>query len=178
MAKHRQKLLILRVFGLPARKSRGLIVAGGVAYPCALGRGGLVRAKREGDGGTPRGRLALRPGFFRADRGGKVATALALRATRRTDAWCDDPADRRYNRLIMLPKGASEERLWRADRLYDIVVPLGWNDGPVRRGRGSAIFWHVCREGFGPTAGCVAVEPAVFRKLLPRLSPKAVMVIG
>jgi L,D-peptidoglycan transpeptidase YkuD (ErfK/YbiS/YcfS/YnhG family) len=48
----------------------------------------------------------------------------------------------------------------------------------VRKGRGSAIFWHICREAKTPTAGCVAVEPAVFRKLLPRLSRRTVMVIG
>jgi L,D-peptidoglycan transpeptidase YkuD (ErfK/YbiS/YcfS/YnhG family) len=153
MAKARQKLKILRVLAHPTRRSRGLILAGGVAYPCALGRSGIVVAKREGDGGTPRARLRLRPGFWRADRGRRLPTPLALRPIRRGDAWCDD-------------------------RLYDIVVPLGWNDGPVVRGKGSAIFWHVCRDGFGPTAGCVAVEPEVFRKLLPRLSRGAVMVIG
>jgi L,D-peptidoglycan transpeptidase YkuD (ErfK/YbiS/YcfS/YnhG family) len=178
MAKARQKLRILRVLAHPTRKSRGVIVAGGVAYPCALGRSGIVVGKREGDGGTPKARLRLRPGFHRSDRGRRPATALSLRPIRRGDAWCDDVADRRYNRLIDLPPGAAEERLWRQDRLYDIVVPLGWNDGPVVRGRGSAIFWHVCRDGLGPTAGCVAVEPAVFRKLLPRLSRDAVMVIG
>ena len=59
----------------------------------------------------------------------------------------------------------------RADRLYDVVVPLGWNDGPTVRGRGSAIFWHVARENGAPTAGCVAVAPEVFRKVLPRLAP-------
>jgi L,D-peptidoglycan transpeptidase YkuD (ErfK/YbiS/YcfS/YnhG family) len=178
MAKARQKLKILRVLAHPTRRSRGLILAGGVAYPCALGRSGIVVAKREGDGGTPRARLRLRPGFWRADRGRRLPTPLALRPIRRGDAWCDDAADRRYNRLIHLPLKPCEERLWRADRLYDIVVPLGWNDGPVVRGKGSAIFWHVCRDGFGPTAGCVAVEPEVFRKLLPRLSRGAVMVIG
>jgi len=48
----------------------------------------------------------------------------------------------------------------------------------VRKGRGSAIFWHLCREAGTPTAGCVAVDPAVFRKVLPRLSRRAVMTIG
>jgi L,D-peptidoglycan transpeptidase YkuD (ErfK/YbiS/YcfS/YnhG family) len=40
----------------------------------------------------------------------------------------------------------------------------------VIRGRGSAIFWHLARPGFTPTAGCVAVEGHVFAKVLPRLA--------
>ena len=34
---------------------------------------------------------------------------------------------------------------------------LGWNDAPVQRGRGSAIFLHVARDDYGPTEGCVAL---------------------
>jgi L,D-peptidoglycan transpeptidase YkuD (ErfK/YbiS/YcfS/YnhG family) len=45
----------------------------------------------------------------------------------------------------------------RADGVYDIVVPLGFNDGPIVPGRGSAIFLHVARDGYTPTAGCVAL---------------------
>jgi L,D-peptidoglycan transpeptidase YkuD (ErfK/YbiS/YcfS/YnhG family) len=34
---------------------RGWLTAGGWAVPVALGRGGVLANKREGDGGTPRG---------------------------------------------------------------------------------------------------------------------------
>ena len=50
-------------------------------------------------------------------------------------------------------------------------------DAPVRRHRGSAIFWHGARDGFTPTAGCVAIRIPDFAKILPRLSRDAVMVI-
>lgn len=173
----KEKLVHLRVHALPGNRQRGRLIAGAVAYPCVLGRSGIVTGKREGDGGTPRAALPLRRVFQRTDRLARLATLLPSRAIRPTDAWCDDAGDRRYNRLIQKPGGASEERLWRQDRLYDVVVELGWNDRPVRRGRGSAIFWHVCRPDRTPTAGCVAVEPQVFRKLLPRLSRRAVMII-
>jgi L,D-peptidoglycan transpeptidase YkuD (ErfK/YbiS/YcfS/YnhG family) len=96
----------------------------------------------------------------------------------RADAWCDDRHDRRYNRLIRRPEGEADERLWRADHLYDIVIELGWNDRPVRRGRGSAIFWHLPRVGLAPTAGCIATPRPVFHKLLPRLARDAVIDIG
>ena len=65
----------------------------------------------------------------------------------------------------------------RADPLYDIIVELGWNDRPVQRGHGSAIFWHCARPGFTPTAGCVAIRREDFRKILPRLARNAVMTI-
>jgi L,D-peptidoglycan transpeptidase YkuD (ErfK/YbiS/YcfS/YnhG family) len=177
MSRKVAKLKVLRVRRHPTDRVRGILVAGSVSYPCVVGRSGIVVAKREGDGGTPRGRLALRCLIQRHDKGRRVQSLLPHRATRHEDAWCDDPADRRYNRLIRRPAGCVEESLWRADGLYDLVVPLGWNDGPTVRGRGSAIFLHVWRGREAPTAGCVAVTPAVFRKVLPRLSREAVMVI-
>ena len=171
----KQKLARIDVRRRPTRSTQGLLTVGGVAYPCALGRSGILVAKREGDGGTPRGKLPLRALFQRPDRGPRLPCLLPVRTIRPDLAWCDDKADRRYNRLIRRPEGEAEERLWRGDRLYDIIVPLGWNDGPVVKGRGSAIFWHLCRPGHTPTAGCVAVEPEVFRKVLPRLARHAVM---
>ncbi|WP_428978579.1 L,D-transpeptidase family protein [Chenggangzhangella methanolivorans] len=113
-----------------------------MAFPCALGPAGTVTTKREGDGGTPRGRLALRRLFRRADRGPRPPSGLDTRTIRTTDGWCDAPGHRRYNRLITLPFSASHETLWRDDGLYDLVVELGWNDRPATPGRGSAIFLH------------------------------------
>lgn len=170
---------ITRIFvhALPGRRSRGMVHVGHAAFPCALGRAGIRVDKREGDGATPRGRLPLRRVFFRADRLARPATLQSVRAIGPADAWCDDAADRRYNRLIVRPPGPAEERLMRADHLYDVIVELGWNDRPVRRHRGSAIFWHGARQGFTPTAGCVAIRIADFARILPRLSRRAVMVV-
>lgn len=171
--------LITRIFvhALPGRKGRGALHVGLATFPCALGRSGVRVMKREGDGGTPQAGLPLRRAFFRKDRRPRPRTALPVRAIRPDDAWCDDVADRRYNRLIRRPAGACEEALMRADHLYDVVIELGWNDRPVKRHRGSAIFWHGAREGFTPTAGCVAVALDVFDKVLPRLSKQARIVV-
>ncbi|AMJ63814.1 hypothetical protein AXW83_19270 [Bosea sp. PAMC 26642] len=171
----RSGLTTLRVFASVANRSRGFLVAGRSVFPCALGRGGIRAQKREGDGGTPRAALKLRSVLYRRDRLRRPPTLLPVRAIASRDAWCDDAGDRRYNRLIDRPPGEAEERLQRADHLYDVIVELGWNDAPVIRGRGSAIFWHLARPGFTPTAGCVAVEGHVFAKLLPRLARACVM---
>lgn len=175
----KHKISLLRVQASALCKTRGRLSIGSMSFPCLLGRSGIVTAKREGDGGTPRGTLPLRSVLQRLDRGPRIPCSLPFRAIRPQDAWCDDVADRRYNTLIQRPLNqSSEERLTRADRLYNVIVPLGWNDGPIVKGRGSAIFWHLSRENGSPTAGCVAVTPEVFRKVLPRLSRHAVMVIG
>ncbi len=57
-------------------------------------------------------------------------------------------------------------RCGEAIRLYDIVGVLGWNDAPVQRGRGSAIFLHVARPDYAPTEGCVALAATDLRALL------------
>jgi L,D-peptidoglycan transpeptidase YkuD (ErfK/YbiS/YcfS/YnhG family) len=74
-----------------------------------------------------------------------------------TDGWCDDPLHLDYNRFVHLPHEARHEELWRQDTAYDVVAVLGWNDQPVVKRRGSAIFLHVARSDYAPTEGCVAL---------------------
>ena len=114
--------------------------------------------KREGDGGTPLGRYAVRQVLYRADRIARPRTPLPVRAIRDHDGWCDDPTSRNYNRLIRLPSRRSAEGLKRADHLYDLVLVLGYNDLPRVKGKGSAIFVHLARPGFTPTDGCIALS--------------------
>ena len=65
----------------------------------------------------------------------------------------------------------------RPDNLYDACIVLDWNIRPRRRGRGSAIFFHLARPGFTPTQGCVAVTRAVMARLLPLLSRRTVLLV-
>ena len=159
----------IRVIARPLNRRRGLLMAGGLAFPCALGRGGVTRSKREGDGGTPAGRFALRRLWLRPDSDMPRLSGLPRRLTRPSDGWCDDARHPRYNRPVALPFAASCERMWRDDRLYDAVIEIGWNDRPAIRGRGSAIFFHLARPGFTPTEGCVAVDRKTMKWLLPRI---------
>lgn len=155
----------------PTEHSRGMLRFAGHDYPCALGRGGVRKDKREGDGATPAGDFRLRQAFYRADRLPAPASGLPLRALARNDGWCDDPAHSDYNRLVRLPFAASHEALWRADGLYDIIVVIGHNDDPPRPGLGSAVFLHCATVDFAPTEGCLALARATLAGLLPRLAP-------
>lgn len=150
----------------------GWLDAAGQRYPCALGRGGVGDGKREGDGLTPLGRFALRGLYYRPDRMEPPRCHLETIALKPRDGWCDDPADAAYNRLVQLPYPASCERLWRCDGLYDLIVPLGYNDDPVVAGAGSAIFLHIAWPHFGPTEGCVALARADLLTVLAAIGPE------
>jgi L,D-peptidoglycan transpeptidase YkuD (ErfK/YbiS/YcfS/YnhG family) len=56
--------------------------------------------------------------------------------------------------------------MMRGDGLYDICLVLDWNITSRRRNRGSAIFFHLIKPGYEPTAGCVAVSLANMRRLV------------
>jgi L,D-peptidoglycan transpeptidase YkuD (ErfK/YbiS/YcfS/YnhG family) len=144
---------------------------GALSMRCAVGRAGMVRDKMEGDGGSPVGTWPLRRVFFRADKVAKPQTKLQVVEISPADGWCDAPGDRNYNRLVKLPYPASAEDMWRKDDIYDIVVELGYNDDPVVPGKGSAIFLHIARKDYSPTAGCIAVSLKNMRALLALCQP-------
>lgn len=173
----RSSLKILSVRTAPGSRTRGWLVAGPLAFPAALGRGGILANKREGDAGTPRGRFRLKRLWWRADRGSRPATLLPSRRITANDAWCEDPADRRYNRHIKLSAHDPGDRLRRADHLYDFIIEISHNTRPRVTGRGSAVFIHVARPGLAPTAGCVAMPKARLRRLLEQVGPRTDIVI-
>jgi L,D-peptidoglycan transpeptidase YkuD (ErfK/YbiS/YcfS/YnhG family) len=162
----------------PGVRSHGWLVAGPLALPVALGRSGIKANKREGDGGTPRGRFRLRRLWWRDDRAMRPRTLLPLRRIRDDDGWCEDPADRHYNQPVRLNVTDLGDRLKRADRLYDLIIELDHNTRPRIAGRGSAVFVHIARPGFAPTAGCVALTAPALRRLVARLGPRTRIAIG
>ena len=161
----------------PGNPSQGWLVAGPLALPVALGRGGIEANKREGDGGTPRGTFQLRRLWWRADRHACPATMLPVHRIRPDDGWCEDPSSRHYNRPIKVPAGSNADRLARADHLYDFIIELDHNTRPRVKGRGSAVFIHIARPQFAPTAGCVALRLDTLRHLLARLGPQTKIMV-
>jgi L,D-peptidoglycan transpeptidase YkuD (ErfK/YbiS/YcfS/YnhG family) len=162
----------------PGNRAQGWLAAGSQRIPVAIGRSGIKANKREGDGGTPRGRFRLVRLWWRADRGPPPRTLLPLRRITAHDAWCEAPADRRYNRPVRLGLDTSGDRLRRSDHLYDLIIEIDHNSRPRIAGRGSAVFIHIARPGFLPTAGCVALKARTLRLLLSRLAPNTRIVIG
>ena len=179
-------------FGLTLKKRDGLITVraprgattgtlhfNGRAYPCTLGRSGIVDGKHEGDGGTPAGVYPLREIRYRPDRIAPPRSNLPVTATTPSDGWCDDPADPAYNKPVRLPYSRSTESLWREDGAYDLFAVIGYNDAPPVPGAGSAIFLHVARTGpdgtFRPTAGCVALAEPDLLAVLSACTPRTMI---
>ncbi len=157
---------------------RGWLLLDGNPIPVALGRGGIKANKFEGDGGTPFGTFRPLRVWWRADRHCRPRLRLPARPIAASDAWCEDPSSRHYNRAIKLEAGAPGDRLMRADHLYDFVVEIDHNTRPKITKRGSAVFLHLAREGFQPTAGCVAMTRGSMLRLLKRLGKTTRIKIG
>jgi L,D-peptidoglycan transpeptidase YkuD (ErfK/YbiS/YcfS/YnhG family) len=169
---------LIRVRPGVAGASRGVLLAGARAIPVVLGRSGIAANKREGDGATPRGRFGLIRLWWRADRLPRPRTRLPARRIDRALAWCENPADRRYNRPFRRSANEPGDRLWREDRLYDLVIEISHNACPRVAGRGSAVFLHVARPDRSGTAGCVALDGKDLQRLLRRLGPRTRIIIG
>ncbi|HVX91641.1 MAG TPA: L,D-transpeptidase family protein [Xanthobacteraceae bacterium] len=167
---------VIRVRSRPGDRTRGWLLAGPLRIEVALGRGGIRADKREGDGATPRGRFRPLRVWWRAERGLRPRTRLPVRRIGPHDGWCEDPADRRYNRPVRL-SAADGDRLWRDDHLYDLVIEIDHNTRPRTINRGSAVFIHVARPGLRPTAGCIALAAPRLRWLLGRLDRRSVLLV-
>jgi L,D-peptidoglycan transpeptidase YkuD (ErfK/YbiS/YcfS/YnhG family) len=131
----------------------------GRRLPCAIGRGGIARDKREGDGATPAGVHGIVGMLYRPDRIAAAALPDWAVPIGPSDLWSDDPRDEDYNLMVRAPHRWSHERLRRPDPLYDLVLLTDWNWPQAEPGRGSAIFLHRWRAPRRGTAGCIAFAP-------------------
>src|SRR4051794_33702596 len=164
-------LTLLRVRTRPGHKTLGILVAGPLAVPVVLGRGGVRANKFEGDGATPRGRFRLVRLWWRADRHPRPRTLLPVRRIPRDVSWCEDTADRRYNRPFRRSASEPGDRLWRDDHLYDFIFEIDHKNPPPGTGRGSAGVLHLARPNGSPTAGGIAVPAHELRGPLTQIRP-------
>lgn len=155
-----------------------ILTFNGRSYNCAIGKKGFSDDKHEGDNCTPVGTYALREVFYRADKVAKPQSVLPTKIIAETDGWCDAPQDTNYNKPVQLPFEPSHEKLWRDDDIYDVIVPLGYNDAPPVAGKGSAIFMHVARPKYEGTEGCVALKLEDILEVLKAITADSKIVIS
>lgn len=142
-------------------------------YKCSMGRGGVSKNKKEGDGCSPVGTFPLSLVLYRQDRLRPPKTRLPLLAIKENHGWCDDPQHKDYNTLITTPHDGSFERLWRQDQIYDIIVVIDYNIDPVVPYKGSAIFMHLTSRNSRPTEGCIALKREGMLEILSNAAPGA-----
>ncbi|MFB2551437.1 L,D-transpeptidase family protein [Ensifer soli] len=156
----------LLVRAKPGSRTEALVILNGRVERAAIGRSGIGATKREGDGATPLAAMRLLCGYYRGDRTPRPQTALPMRPIRAGMLWCDAPRHGAYNRPVTAPFAPSHERLMRDDALYDICLVMDWNITSRKRDGGSAIFFHIARDGYRPTEGCIAVSLPAMKRLI------------
>ncbi|MFG6084128.1 succinylglutamate desuccinylase/aspartoacylase family protein [Paracoccus litorisediminis] len=173
--------ITVRVDHDSAAPHRGTLSIGEWSIPCAVGRSGIVdpTLKREGDGATPAGRFVLRYGYYEPgvfEDAEMAAMAFPFKPKPDSYEWIENPDSPDYNR--MRARGQNEPPPARAAKLFDIFIPLGWNDAVPRAAGGSAIFLHAARPDMSGTAGCVAVSHDKLLDLARRLRPGMIIDIA
>ena len=170
-------LSAIRIHAGAGNSSRGWLVAGSQIIPVTLGRSGIKSNKFEGDGATPRGIFHPVKLWWRPDRHVRPRTFLPVRAIQSNDAWSENPAERHYNKPITRSVNQDGDRLKREDSLYDFIIEIDHNTRPRIARRGSAVFLHLARENFLPTAGCIGMTKSAMLRLLSRIGPATRIVI-
>lgn len=139
---------------------------------CAVGKRGIKRKRKEGDLITPKGLFSIKSVFYRKDRIKNLKSKFKITPISKKMGWCNDSKSSKYNKLIKYPFKYGSEKLYRPDRVYDIILVLNYNMSPVIKNKGSAIFIHITNKKFKPTEGCVAIQRKHLRNILKRINRK------
>lgn len=146
-------------------KKNGILIFKKFRFRCVLGKSGIKRNKKEGDGSTPQGIFSLGKLYYRADRIKRIDTNLKCKIIKKSMGWCNNSNDRKYNKEFNLYSKKKGEKLFRKDRKYDAFIPINYNSNPTIPFKGSAIFLHLT-QNYKPTAGCVAINIKDFLTLV------------
>ncbi len=112
----------------------------------------------EGDKRTPKGRFKIKYIFYRKERIKRIVSKIKLIPIKKNFGWCDDIKSKSYNKFIKFPFKYKAEKLHLKENIYDIVVVIDYNQNPIRKKKGSAIFLHVAKKDYSPTLGCIALS--------------------
>ena len=144
-----------------------LLLYRGYKLKCSIGKSGITNLKKEGDLATPRGVFKLGFLYYRKDRNKSFVSKIKKRIIKKNMGWCNDSRSKKYNQEIHFPSKYGAEKLYRKDKIYDILINIKYNHSPIIKGKGSAIFLHLTNNKYKPTKGCVAIQKKDFLKILP-----------
>jgi L,D-peptidoglycan transpeptidase YkuD (ErfK/YbiS/YcfS/YnhG family) len=157
------------------RRSGDCWVSAGGPYPARVGRNGIRRNRREGDGTTPIGTFRIGRVMYGNDPNPGVN--FSYRRLRCGDWWVEDPASPAYNTFQHVPCGSrppfrtATPGMWEERTAYSHLAVVEFNMNPVVPGRGSGIFLHA--QTGGPTNGCISLRRAALVRVLRWLRPSA-----
>ena len=157
------------------RANDGCWVAAGGPYPARVGRNGIRKNRREGDGTTPIGTFRIARTMY----GNEPNPGVRFRYVRLRcgDWWVEDPASPVYNTFQRIGCGRKPPfRTYTPDMskdrtAYPFLAVVEFNMRPIVPGRGSGIFLHA--QTGGPTNGCISLRKRDLVRALRWLRPDA-----
>lgn len=141
-----------------------------------LGKNGIGKTK-EGDKKTPSGTYNLTQPFgIKADPGANMAYTKVTK----NHYWCGSSGSEYYNQFVDTRRidrkaTAADEMLISYGSVYNYCMFIDYN-AEGEAGKGSCIFLH-CTGSKKYTAGCIAVDEAVMKKIIQWAEPGAKIVI-
>ena len=150
----------------------------GYKLKCSIGKSGIKYLKKEGDFATPKGTFKLGLLYYRKDRNKSIRSKIPKKIIKKNMGWCDDYKSKDYNKEISFPFKYSAEKFYRKDKIYDILIDIKYNNYPVKKEKGSAIFLHLLNKNYKHTKGCIALKKKDFLKILPLISKKTKICIN
>ena len=149
-----------------------------IKFKCALGKSGIGKKRIEGDNITPKGTFKIIKIYYRKDRIKKINSIFKLIEIKKDMGWCDDPESKKYNQLIKLPSKYRHEKLFRNDRIYDLMIVLNYNMSPVIKNKGSAIFIHIAKNNYNKTKGCIALKKKDLIEIVSKIKRDTKVIIN
>ena len=147
-----------------------LLLYKGYKLKCSVGKSGITNSKKEGDLATPKGVFYLDALYYRKDRINLPKCKIKKKIIKKNMGWCDDSKSNKYNQEIKFPFKYGAEKLYRKDRIYDLLISIKYNFSPVVKKAGSAIFLHINNNKYKETQGCVAISKKDFLRILPLIN--------
>jgi L,D-peptidoglycan transpeptidase YkuD (ErfK/YbiS/YcfS/YnhG family) len=157
------------------RRVDGCWRAASAPLPARVGRNGIRRDRREGDGTTPIGLFRIGPVMYgNLPNPGVRFPYVRLRCG---DWWVEDPRSPAYNTFQRVgcdrppPFRVTTPDMSKQRRPFTHLAVVEFNMRPVVPGRGSGIFLHA--QTGGATNGCISLRQADLVRVLRWLSPAA-----
>lgn len=140
-----------------------------------VGRNGITKNKKEGDGSTPFGIHSLGTAFGFSSKADDDLKLTYLPITENT-VCVDDEKSKYYNQIIESNK--VEKASWESGEImqekmpeYKYGVVINYNLPIPKPSLGSCIFMHIWTTPDKGTAGCVAMSEQDIKKLLAWIDP-------
>ena len=151
-------------------KNKDTLLFGEFKFKCSIGKG-ITSKNFEGDKKTPRVNISLGPTDYRKDKFSKLDTKLKKILIKKDMGWCDDVNSKYYNKQIKINNKIKHEKMFRKDKMYDLLLPINYNSKKPVKNKGSAIFIHITKN-YKKTLGCISIKEKDFLVLLKVINKK------